>query len=54
MLIKILLFALILLSGCSTYSKKECLEMDQETLGYKDGSNGIGSFEATLKHYKET
>lgn len=35
-----LLLAFLLLAGCSTMSRKECLNVDWRTLGYEDGTNG--------------
>jgi hypothetical protein len=31
---------ILLATGCSTYSKKQCLEMDQAQLGYQKGIDG--------------
>jgi hypothetical protein len=38
-----LLLGLALLPGCSTMSRKECLNVDWRTLGYEDGTHGYGA-----------
>lgn len=35
--------AALLLAGCSTMSRKECLNVDWRTLGYEDGANGYAA-----------
>lgn len=52
----VVLLSLIVLSGCASLSKDECLTADWYSIGYEDGSNGhsasrIGSHrEACAKH----
>lgn len=50
----VILVIFVIASSCSTYSKNECLVMDQTALGYKDGSTGVGSYDVSLNHFKST
>lgn len=42
----------LLVSGCATYSKEECANMDQSQSGYKLGIDGKGSFDEAVSHLK--
>jgi hypothetical protein len=44
---------ILLATGCSTYSKKQCLEMDQAQLGYQKGIDGIASFDSVTQDFKK-
>ena len=52
----LLLASLVLLSGCATLSKDECITADWYSIGYEDGANGYSSTriashrEACAKH----
>ena len=54
MRIVLIIIILLVISGCSTYSKNECLEMDQAQIGYKNGINGANSFDSSVNHITNT
>jgi hypothetical protein len=53
--VKFFLFAILLLVfGCSTYSKQECLEMDQFQFAYGYGTDGVSSVDPAVARFQDT
>lgn len=52
--IAISLFVCLLITSCSTYTKQECVTMDQTQMGYKDGINGVSSFNNAVYLFQST
>ncbi|MBX2882650.1 MAG: DUF2799 domain-containing protein [Granulosicoccus sp.] len=46
------ILSLLLLSGCATLDKSECLRGDWTTVGYKDGKRGLDPDQQMARHTK--